>query len=108
MHILTGCDVTSKIRAKSAALKSDPAMYLKHFGENELLELSFVDTELYLVKVLQSNSTSTTFSKLQYELYCPPSPLPPPPHHTKKKKYISMTSLLHHALTKGIWIDVIM
>ena len=107
MHILTGCDVTSKIRAKSAALKSDPAMYLKHFGENELLELSFVDTELYLVKVLQSNSTSTTFSKLQYELYCPPSPLPPTTPH-QKKKYISMTSLLHHALTKGIWIDVIM
>ena len=105
MHILTGCDVTSKIRAKSAALKSDPAMYLKHFGENELLELSFVDSELYLVKVLQSNSTSTTFNKLQYELHCPPSP---PPHHTKKNIYISMTSLLHHALTKGIWIDVIM
>ena len=44
-HILTGCDVTSKIGTKSAALKFDPHMYLKFFGENELLESSFVDAD---------------------------------------------------------------
>ena len=44
-------------------------MYLKSLGENELLESSLVDAELYLIKVLQSNSASTTFDKLRYELY---------------------------------------
>ena len=68
-YILTGCDVTNKIGAKSPALKSDPHMYLKNFGQNELLESSFVDAELYLIKVLQINSTSTTFDELRYELY---------------------------------------
>ena len=69
VHILTGCDVTSKIGTNSAALKSDPHMYLKNFGENELLQSSFADAELYLIKVLQRNSTNTTFDELRYELY---------------------------------------
>ena len=68
-YVLTGCDVTNKTGTKSAALKSDPHMHLKTFGENELLESSFVDAELYLIKVLQSNSTSATFDELRYELY---------------------------------------
>ena len=50
-------------------MKSDPHTYFKNFGENELLESSFVDAELYLINVLQSNSTSTTFDELRYELY---------------------------------------
>ena len=44
-------------------------MHLKNFGENDLLESSFVDAELYLIKVLRSNSTSTTSDVLRYELY---------------------------------------
>ena len=32
-HILTGCDVTSKIRSKTAAFKACPEKYLYHFGE---------------------------------------------------------------------------
>ena len=68
-HILAGCDVTSKIETKSAALKSNLHMYLKFFGENKLLELSFVDSKMYLIKVLQSNSTITTFNESRYELY---------------------------------------
>ena len=95
VHILTGCDVTSKIGTKSAALKSDPHMRLKKIGENELLESSFVDAELYLIKVLQSNSPSTTFVELRYELY------------RKKKKKLFMTSHLHHDLSKDIWNNVI-
>ena len=69
VHIPTGCDITSKIGTKSAALKSDPHMCLKKIGENELLESCFVDAELYLIKILQSNSPSTTFDELRYELY---------------------------------------
>ena len=94
VHILTGCDVTSKIGTKSAALKSEPHVYLKNFGENELLE-SFTDAELYHIKVLHSNSTSATFDELRYELY-----------RKKKKKKFSMTSHLHHNLSKGIWNDL--
>ena len=62
VHILTGCDVTSKIGTKSAALKSDPHMHLKNFAENELLKSTFIDAELYLIKTLQSNSTSTIWN----------------------------------------------
>ena len=70
-------------------------MRLKKIGENELLESSFVDAELYLIKVLQSNSPSTTFVELRYELY------------RKKKKKLFMTSHLHHDLSKDIWNNVI-
>ena len=49
-HILTGCGVTSKFEAKSAALKSNFHVYLKHFSENKLLESSFFEA-MYLIKV---------------------------------------------------------
>ena len=62
VHILKGCDVTSKIGTKPAALKSDPHMHLKNFAENEQLKSSFIDAELYLIKTLQSNSTSTIWN----------------------------------------------
>ena len=98
VHILTGCDVTSKIGTKSAALKSEPHVYLKNFGENELLE-SFTDAELYHLKVLQSKSTSATFAELRYELYR---------KKKKRNKKNYMTSQLYHDLSKGIWNNVIM
>ena len=37
-HILTGCDVTSKVGTKAASLKTNPEIYLKEFGELELLQ----------------------------------------------------------------------
>ena len=92
VHILTGCDVTSKIGTNSAALKYDPHMYLKNFGENELLQSSFADAELYLIKVLQRNSTSTTFDELRYELY-------------GKKIKTLYDSHLYHDLYNGILND---
>ena len=46
------CDVTSKIKTKSAALRSNPHVYLKHFGENKLQESSFAHVKMYLIKVL--------------------------------------------------------
>ena len=54
-HILTRCDLTSENGTKSAALKSNPFMYLKSFGENKLPQPFFVDAKVYLIKVLQSN-----------------------------------------------------
>ena len=37
MHILTGCDVTSKIGTKAAVLKTQPENYLMNFGEHSTL-----------------------------------------------------------------------
>ena len=50
--VLTACDVTSKIKTKSAVLRSNPHVYLKHFGENKLQESSFAHVKMYLIKVL--------------------------------------------------------
>ena len=50
--ILTGCDVTSEIGTKIAALNSEPEKYLKHSGERpEPSYDSFEDAEQYLVEV---------------------------------------------------------
>ena len=35
-HILTGCDVTSKIGTKSAALSCEPERFLQQFGETRM------------------------------------------------------------------------
>ena len=49
-HILTRCDVTSKIGSKTAAFKACPEKYLHDFGE-EFHDYHFQMTEKYLVKV---------------------------------------------------------
>ena len=63
-HILTGCDVTSKIRTKVAALKCNPEKYLITFGEIDD-NVSYRSAEIYLVKVMHTNTTCTTFEKLR-------------------------------------------
>ena len=68
-HILSGCNVTSKIGTKPAALKKRPEKYLKRFGEDETLHSSFQDTENYLVNVLYPTTKCTTFDQLRHELY---------------------------------------
>lgn len=42
-HVLTGCDVTSKIGTKAAPLKAKPELYLSHFGEEERLTENTVE-----------------------------------------------------------------
>ena len=65
-HILTGCDVTSKIGTKIAALNSEPEKYLKEFGEREEPSYdSFEDAERYLVEVLKKKSMCTNFNTLR-------------------------------------------
>ena len=67
-HVLTGCDVTSKVGAKAAALNSELEQYLESFGEmNEPSLESFEKTEKYLVRALQKNSKCTNFTELRYE-----------------------------------------
>ena len=51
-HILTGCDVTSKIGSKSAALSCEPERFLQQFGETRMsVEDNLRIVEGYLVKV---------------------------------------------------------
>ena len=63
VHVLTGCDVTSKLGTKPTALKSSPENYLESFGVGEASEISFQQAEKYLVNVLQRNSGCSTFSQ---------------------------------------------
>ena len=68
-HILTGCDVTSKVGTKSAALKANPEMYLLQFGEGDRSRASYNNAEKYLIKVIQPNSKCSSFDELRYNLY---------------------------------------
>ena len=72
VHTLTGCDYTSKVGTKPAALKVNPAPYLKGFGLNAndpnidtLLERS----EEYLTQVLKKGTTCKTMDQLRIQIY---------------------------------------
>ena len=69
-HVLSGCDVTSKIGTNVSALRHEPEKYLELFGETE----SFPDdvfrlAEKYLIQLCKSGAKSDTFSDLRAELY---------------------------------------
>ena len=67
VHILTGCDTTSKIGTKKEALKASPEKYLSKFGNDRTDVLSYENAESFLVKVLNASSQSNTFNDLRYE-----------------------------------------
>ena len=60
LHILTGCNVTSKVDIKSVAVKASQKVNLWKFCSFESEEYGFKDAELYLVKVLHGKSTCST------------------------------------------------
>ena len=68
-HALTGCDITSKVGTKHAAIKADPTAYLgrfgKHINEDELFD-AVLQAEHYLVKVLKQGTPCTTMDGLRY------------------------------------------
>ena len=69
-HILTGCDVTSKIGTKNGALIGDPKGYLRDFGEIDELRIEEAElAEQYLVKVTHHSTTSKSFNRLRFDLY---------------------------------------
>ena len=68
-HVVTGCDVTSKIDTKSSALKKNPERFLHDFGIGEPSDAAFGHAEQYLVNVLQENSQCKTFDELRYKMY---------------------------------------
>ena len=74
VHSLTGCDTTSKIGTKAAALKCDPVIHLADFGKAETASPPLLArAEEYLVKVLKRATTCKTFTELRKEIY----------HHSK-------------------------
>ena len=86
-HIQTGCDVTSKIGTRLAALKQKPSAYLQKFAcQNDLTEEEIEKAEEYLVNVWHSKSKTEckTFNQLRSTMYIskrsPLLGLPPTSH----------------------------
>ena len=67
-HILTGCDVTSKIGSKTEAFKACPEKYLYDFGE-VFHNYHFQMAEKYLEKVIKPNIEAESFDDLRYVIY---------------------------------------
>ena len=109
LYTLTGCDSTSKIGTKKAALESDPTVLLKDFGKDPELSVSTLQqAEKFLVKVLKKSSTSTNFTDLRKEIYRTSSSrthtdLPPTSDgllpHIKRAHF--GTYMITHLLTTG-------
>ena len=68
-HVLSGCDVTSRIGTKSSAMKINPERFLQAFGVGEPSDIAFKSAERYLVNVIQPSSNCMTFDELRYEMY---------------------------------------
>ena len=69
-RIPTGCDVTSKIGTKTAAIKASMESYLHTFGEeNNPSAEAFLKAEEYLIRVLDKNSPAKLFDELRYLWY---------------------------------------
>ena len=66
LHSLTGCDITSKIGTKKAALKADPIKYLLGFGVSATMNDSVIkEAEHYLVNVVDSKCRGNDFNQLR-------------------------------------------
>ena len=85
--IFTGCDVTSKIGTKAAAIKASLESYLRNFGEeNNPFAEAFLKEQEYLVCVLDKNNPAKSFDELRY-LW-----------HTNKNKSLSELPPTSHSL----------
>jgi len=74
LHILTGCDYTSKFGTKHAALKANPEKYLLQFGTISDIDRQVVVAEEYLVQVFKKSQTCRSLDQLRCHLY----------HHAKR------------------------
>ena len=107
VHTLTGCDYTSKIGTKHAAMKANPVKYLMDFGSATCsMDNVFSTSEAYLVQVLKNNTKCTTMNQLRSHMYyhnksISLDKLPPTSHatneHIRRAYYATnkMTTLLH-------------
>ena len=70
LHALTGCDTTSKICSKTAALKiadTDIIENLVTFGKTDINVDMFITAEKFLVKCIDSKANSENFDELRME-----------------------------------------
>ena len=65
IHILTGCDTTSKVGTKLSALNLENHC----LAQIKIMYIIIQKAEQYLVQVLKPNSTCTTMDDLRYEMY---------------------------------------
>ena len=78
LHSLTGCDITSKVGTKKAALKANPEILLGQFGMLPTLSETIIrNAEEYLVKVLRPGSEAKNFSVMRVEVF----------HHNKDSSH---------------------
>ena len=78
VHSLTGCDISSKVGTKEAALKAEPEKLLKYFGRlSNVSSPVLKNAETYLVKVLKSTTHATNFLELRAEMF----------HHAKGRSH---------------------
>ena len=69
-HVLSGCDVTSKLGTKPASLNAKPGVYLRQFGEDNQLTIDEMkNAEKYQIKLLQPKSLCSSFDQLRFEMY---------------------------------------
>lgn len=74
VHTLTGCDCTSRVGTKHAALNANPFEYLKAFDSGPSCTDDFAASwEAYVVQMLKKNTTSTMMNQLKNHIY----------HHSK-------------------------
>ena len=67
-HILTGCDMTSKVGTKESAIKLKPDTFLHSFGSTN--EINFVrQSQEYLIKVVSLTTRCTPFDELRFVNY---------------------------------------
>ena len=92
VHTLTGCDYTSKVGTKYAALNANPSEYLRNFDSGQSCTDGFVAfCEAYLVQVQKKNTTCTTMDHLRNYIY----------HHSKGVS-LDQLPLISHAIEQHI------
>ena len=67
-HMLTGCNVTSKIGTKSSAMKNNPASFLEDFGIGEPSDAALKSVEHYLVNIIQPSLNCRTFEYIAHKI----------------------------------------
>ena len=69
-HVVSGCDVSSKIGTKAAALKNTPENYLQNFGESDEVKTEDINlAEKYFVQLIQKKSKCCNSKELRLNMY---------------------------------------
>ena len=70
LHALTGCDTTSKICSKNAALKIEDTDFIENlvaFGKTDINIDMIIMAEKFLVRCIDSKANSESFDDLRME-----------------------------------------